>query len=219
MAISTYSELKTAAANWLVRGDLTSRIPEFITLAEARLNRTLRSRLAESDQSLTGTVGSRTIALPATFAEPINLWWLPSGATARQLLFYEDPGLMMTDTSRGQPREWTVDGANVAFNRPLDAAYTFTLRMLAKYTLSDASSTNTLLTNAPDIYLFATLCEAAPFLRDNDLTNSYEAKLSRAIKEYNDKENRSRSHKKLSTEVGDLHRYGRYGGYNIVTDE
>jgi hypothetical protein len=47
MAITTYAELQAAAANWLVRGDLTARIPEFITLAEARLNRVLRARMAE----------------------------------------------------------------------------------------------------------------------------------------------------------------------------
>ena len=42
MAISTFAELKTAAANWLDRSDLTDRIPEFIALAEARFNRILR---------------------------------------------------------------------------------------------------------------------------------------------------------------------------------
>jgi hypothetical protein len=44
MAISTYAELQTAAANWLGRADLTSRIPEFVALAEAKFNRTLRIR-------------------------------------------------------------------------------------------------------------------------------------------------------------------------------
>jgi hypothetical protein len=31
MAITTYAELKTAAANWLSRSDLGSRIPEFVS--------------------------------------------------------------------------------------------------------------------------------------------------------------------------------------------
>ena len=39
MAITTFSELKTAVANWLDRSDLTDRIPEFIALAEARHRR------------------------------------------------------------------------------------------------------------------------------------------------------------------------------------
>ena len=41
MAISTYTELQTAVANWLDRDDMSARIPEFISLTEARFNRIL----------------------------------------------------------------------------------------------------------------------------------------------------------------------------------
>ena len=44
MSISTYSELKTAVENWLDRADLTERVPEFISLGEARIARRLRVR-------------------------------------------------------------------------------------------------------------------------------------------------------------------------------
>ena len=43
MAISTKAELKTAAANWLNRSDLSDRLDEFIELAEASLNMNLRT--------------------------------------------------------------------------------------------------------------------------------------------------------------------------------
>ena len=39
MAITNYSELKSAIADWLDRTDLTDQIPDFITLAEARHKR------------------------------------------------------------------------------------------------------------------------------------------------------------------------------------
>ena len=42
MALTTYDELKTSIADFLDRDDLTSVIPDFITLAEADLNRGLR---------------------------------------------------------------------------------------------------------------------------------------------------------------------------------
>ena len=48
MAIGQFSELKTAIANWLERGDLTSRIPEFVQLAEDRIGRELRVRAMEA---------------------------------------------------------------------------------------------------------------------------------------------------------------------------
>ena len=42
MSITTYAELKSAIANWLLRDDLTSVIPDFIALAEADMNRAIR---------------------------------------------------------------------------------------------------------------------------------------------------------------------------------
>lgn len=202
MAITTYAELQAAVANWLVRADLTARIPEFITLAEARLNRLLRTRLSEAEASLTTTVGQRSVALPAGFTEPLRLWL--ERADGREELPFLDPSLMAATARRGAPGAWTVDGATVAFDRPCDEAYTLTLRMLKAFALSDATPTNALLAGFPDIYLFATLAEAAPFLRDADLAAAYEAKLSRAIDEANAKAARSRAARKLTTDIPNL---------------
>ena len=202
MAITTYAELKAAAANWLVRADLTARLPEFITLAEARLNRMLRMRLAETEVALTATVGGRTVPLPAGFTEALAVWIVrPEGRTALPFL---EPSLMGASSLRGEPSAWTVDGANLAFDRPCDQAYAVALRMLRGFALSDAAPTNALLSGAPDVYLFATLSEAGPFLRDAELAGAYEAKLERAIGELNAKDARSRAPRTLATELPDL---------------
>jgi hypothetical protein len=203
MSIATYAELQAAAANWLVRTDLTARIPEFITLAEARLNRVLRARLAEVEGVLTATVGARTIPLPADFAEPLAFWIVRE--TRRREMRLVEPSLMDTSTSPGEPRAWAVDGSNVAFDRPCDQAYGFVLRMLAKFALSDGTPTNALLADYPDAYLFATLCEAAPFLRDAELISTYEARLQRALGEINTKDARSRATRTLVTEIPRSH--------------
>jgi len=52
MAITTYSELKLAVANWLGREELTNRIPEFIALAEDRIADDLRAQSLETQQVL-----------------------------------------------------------------------------------------------------------------------------------------------------------------------
>jgi len=199
MAITTYAELQAAAANWLVRADLAARIPEFITLAESRLNRVLRARLAETEAELTSTVGIRTISLPAGFAEPLALWIVSSG-TRRPLRFIE-PSLLGATSLQGEPCRWSVDGANLAFDRPCDQAYSLVLRMLVKFALSDLAPTNALLSDYPDAYLFATLCEAGPFLRDAELAQAYEARLERAIGEINAKDARARAARTLTTEI------------------
>ena len=65
MAINTYSTLQTAVANWLDRDDLTARIPEFIALAETRINRALRIRAMETVSTAISTAsGTREYALP-----------------------------------------------------------------------------------------------------------------------------------------------------------
>jgi len=204
MAITTYAELQAAAANWLVRGDLTARIPDFIALAEARLNRVLRARLAETETTLVGAVGSRAIPLPAGFTEPLRVWIVrPEGRCEMPFL---DPSLIGASSLRGEPLHWTVDGASLAFDRPLDQAYVFDLRLLSAFRLTDETPTNALLSDSPDLYLFATLCEAAPFLRDPDLAASYEAKLEAAIAAANAKDGRSRSGQSLATELPALTR-------------
>jgi hypothetical protein len=199
MAITTYAELQAAAATWLVRADLTQRIPEFIALAEARLNRVLRARLAESEAALSATVGVRTIPLPAGFAEPLALW-IVAGSERVPLRFLE-PSLLGASSLQGRPCSWSIDGANLAFDRPCDQAYGLVLRMLTKFVLSDAAPTNGLLASAPDAYLFATLCEAGPFLRDDALAGAYEARLARAIGEINAKDARSRAARTLATDL------------------
>ena len=199
MAITTYAELKAAAANWLVRSDLTARIPEFIALAEARLNRVLRTRLAEADVALTCPFGARKVALPAGFTEPLRVWIDdPGGRTELPFLPAE---LMGAASLRGRPGAWSIDGADLAFDRPCDQDYGVTLRMLKAFALSDAEPSNALLAAAPDVYLFAALAEASPFLRDADLAAAYETKLGRAIEELNAKDARSRAARKLTTEL------------------
>jgi len=202
MAITTYAQLQAAAANWLVRADLTARIPEFITLAEARLNRVLRTRLAETEVALSVGIGARAIPLPAGFTEPLRVWI--EGAGARIELPFIEASLIGGSSLRGEPGAWTVDGASLRFDRPCDRPYELTLRMLQAFALSDAAPTNGLLSEAPDVYLFAVLSEAGPFLRDTELAGAYEGKLGRAIGELNAKDARSRAPQRLSTELPDL---------------
>lgn len=218
MALSTYTELKAAIADWLNRSDLTSQIPDFIRLTESRLNREFSIRTIKSDVSLTGTVGSRSIALPTGFREALNLWILRSGAR-NEIKRYINPDLLTVDPNNAsEPYYWAVDGANIVFERPCDQAYSFVLRMEGSLTLSDAAPTNLILTNYPDLYLFGACAEAGPFLRDNDLAATFEAKFQAALTDARAKESRSDKLTTLRTEPAALNRYNRRSGYNIRVD-
>ena len=80
MAITTYATLKTAVGNFLSRSDLTSRIPEFIALAEDRIAQDLRIRAMEATVDLVlgkvntgGTVGGTANAITVTHSTAITL--------------------------------------------------------------------------------------------------------------------------------------------------
>ena len=64
MAITTYAELKTAVANFLARSDLTDKIPEFISMAEARMGEELETRSQEKRATATLTGGDAFVSLP-----------------------------------------------------------------------------------------------------------------------------------------------------------
>ncbi|WP_374344788.1 hypothetical protein [Phenylobacterium sp.] len=198
MAITTYAQLQSAVADWLERRDLTARIPDFISLAEARFNRVLRLRLMEVETSLVMASGARKVSLPAGFREPLALWInQPRG---RRRLRFVDPIVLEVSTCPGSPDAWTVDGDQLAFDRPCDRMCDVTLRMLGRLTLSDATPTNPLLADYPDLYLFGALVEAAPYLRDAEMLGVFMGRLDAALAEVRAKEARARSLSILSVE-------------------
>ena len=68
MALDSYTNLKTAIANFLARDDLTSEIDDFIDLTEAYFNRRLRIRAMENVDS-SFTIDAETEALPTGFLQ------------------------------------------------------------------------------------------------------------------------------------------------------
>lgn len=213
MALTTYAELCAAVADWLERGDLTSRIPDFIALTESRLNRELKIRTIETTASLTGVAGSRFIALPASFREPQNLWRSPADGRREPLRFIT-PELMQAETTQGEPLQWGIDGTNIAFERPCDQAYTFALRYLGVLDLA-TTLTNLVLTEYPDLYLFGACCEAGPFLRDNDLLTIFDTRFKEALAQAKAKESSNKAAVTLSTEPAMLVGRRNRGGFDI----
>lgn len=183
MAISTYAELQSAVEDWLARSDLSGSAVDFITLAEARLNRIIPA--VETDVTLTGTLDSRRIDVSANSVHsPIALFLVdPSSSDEYQLLQRSDGTFPYLDTS-DRPRMWAMDSTSyIDFDCPLDQAYTFRFRIRQRYALSVSATTNWLLTNHPDVYLNATLLWAGIYTRDGEHAMAMRALLDDAIKE------------------------------------
>ena len=214
MAIATYSDLKTVVASWLHRSDLDSKIPDFITLAESRLNRRLRLRAQEYTAEIVGVIGSDVISLPESIVEPLALW-MNEDEEHREELRYIDPDNFINSYGSGEPQFWTIDGIYIRFNIQCDDTYKFAFRYRRPFALSNSVTTNWLLTNHPDVYLYASLLEAGPFIRDAEASATWREFLEVAIAEIELKESRSRSFSTLSIDgaLSGLHTY------SIVTGE
>jgi len=88
--------------------------------------------------------------------------------------------------STGLPVAAAIIGQNLRFAPQPDQTYTMTLSYWATITaLSTNNQSNWLLDAHPDIYLYASLIESAPYLRDDQRVPLWEAGLQRRLEELN----------------------------------
>lgn len=188
MAITNYTELKTAVANWLGRDDLTERIPEFITLAEMDIARNLRKQVVRD----TLTLDSDAVALPSDCAE------LRSIRHSSSLRFF--PIAITTPTAladlrcagSGVPQYAAVVDGTLLLDVTPDTSYdTEIIYYEALTPLSDTEPTNATLTGAPDIYLFATLKEAELYLEHDERNPVWTGKYRQALHDENNARERA----------------------------
>jgi hypothetical protein len=192
MAITTGAELATAAANWLARADLTSRIPEFVALAEAKLNRSLRTRDMET-KNATFSITGEYVAVPAGFLETKSFYL---NTNPKKSLSYlpDDAQTDAYGAGTGTPRFFCVVGGNFRFAKVPDATYSSTLTYYTALTSVSAggSAVNWLLTSHPDVYLYGTLLEAAPYLQDPATAGQWAAAYQAVMEDLRASDMRSR---------------------------
>ena len=167
MALTTYAELKTSVGDWLNRSDLTTAIPDFISLAEAQIERNLRTRQMVSRS--TATIDTEYAAVPADFLETKSFKLNTNPVTPLQFETIDSMDtLSVVYSSSGKPRFFSVVGGQFRFIPVPDSSYTGELTYYAKLSkLSTSNTTNWLLTAAPDVYLYGALMQAAPYLQDD----------------------------------------------------
>jgi hypothetical protein len=170
MALATYSDLKSTIADYLNRADLTSVIPTFITLAEAKFNRELRLRdmLTRAE----ATSNNEYVALPSDFLEAYILELNMENIAAQQPLAFVGPNeakSLKANKIINKVRYFTlIDGAFELLPAPtsnVDLLLTYYAKIPA---LSDSQTTNWLMTKSPDLYLYSSVLEATPYLKNDE---------------------------------------------------
>jgi hypothetical protein len=191
MAISTYVELQAAAANWLARDDLTLRIPEFITLAEAKFNRVLFHPRMETRTTLTVNTlltSPEFLDLPTDF-QTMRMVRLPDEVGKPRLQFMSqtqmDDYRYSRDNVAGTPVYFTIVGDQIELaptpNEDMDVEVLYRANIPA---LAD-NSVNWLLTMAPDLYLYGTLLEAAPYIQNDERLSVWGSAVALVIDQLN----------------------------------
>lgn len=178
MALGNYTELKAAVADWLNRADLTNQIPDFIALAEAKFNRTLRTRDMIVRQ--VATTNNEFVPVPNDWLETYQLELPPQASsgvrTPLQYISPNEAAVYQASEMSGKTRYYTIiDGLFELVPKPATGStVTLTAVYYAKIpALSNSNATNWLLIKSPDLYLYQSLAAAAPYLNNDDRVTTW----------------------------------------------
>ena len=168
--IVDYASLQSELQSWLWnRSDVVARIPTFIQLAEAQMNRRLASRLKIARIDV--TIAGETLPVPADFAGAVSVALETDPIS--ELAFVTPDGLALRSNGvsnpSGNPDSYSVVGSALQFfpipSAPVAAKLIYRQRIPA---LSNTNPANWVLSFHPDAYLYGALMQSAPWLRNDD---------------------------------------------------
>lgn len=188
MAFDSYTSLHGEIADYLARDDLVSKIPSFITLAEAKFNRGLFVR--QMEQRSTALIDPESdepeyISLPLDFQSMRRV--RVSSVQGKPRLDFKS-GVQADEYRQshgdvvGLPKYFTVFGDEIELVPSPDAAYTIEMVYRRNVpALSADNPSNWLLALAPDAYLYGALLESAPYTKEDERINVWGAGLTTVI--------------------------------------
>jgi len=183
MSIASYSDMKALIARRLHRSDLTSYIVDYITMAEARIYREMRLRQMET--AFSSAISSGTISLPSGYLDLKHAQLTTAPITRLQRkdaewIYTAYP----TRSADSTPRFIARDATSFIFGPYPDSSYTVAGVYFKKLdALSDSNTSNWLITDAPDLLLYASLVEAATDLVQDQRAQLWESKYQQAKRE------------------------------------
>ena len=193
MALDTYGGLKAEVADWLNRKDLDAKIPTFIRLLESQINRKLRTH--QMMQRATADISLDYTALPADFKALYNCVLLTNPITK---LEYMTPGdiqelrVTVQGTAR-KPGAYSIVGSTIEVAPTPDTTYSMEITYWKAIPYLDdvINPTNWVLTQHPDLYLYGTLLQAAPYLNNDERITTWGTAVSAIVDSINVEDERA----------------------------
>ena len=184
MALTSYRELRSSIADWLNRGDLTAVIPDFISLAEAQMERKLPTQ--KMVKRANATIDTPFSAIPADLLSVKSLV-LTSTAPVQPLVFLTEDELdakKYVYRTTGKPLYFALVGNQIEVLPAPDTGYTAEVTYVATLPkLSDSNTSNWVLARHPDVYLYGSLLQAAPYLRDDERVGLWSSQYQAAMED------------------------------------
>ena len=206
MALATYTDLQSAVANWLNRTDLTTVIPDLISLGEARIRRNQNWFRQIYSQTTAGggnplTITAQPQVLPDTvrridalFAStaiwthtievrPVSAWrdlterYTNTTGVPQDAVFIP---MMDTFLQTTGPLLYLFPPPDLTGGNPFSVDFTYIADLPPIST-----AVPTLFLRHPDLYLYAALAESAPFLQHDERLPVWETRYAQIVKEIN----------------------------------
>lgn len=188
MALTNYTQLKSSIADFLNRDDLTAVIPTFIALAESQINRDLRHWQMEKRSSGQQDPGDQYMQLPNDWVETIRFHITDSGTKTLDLASMATMADLRTsnEDESGTPKYYAhIDGQIELYPTPSGTTNVELLYYGKIDALSDSNTTNWLLTEAPDVYLYGALVHSAPYLAEDERVGVWAQMYSASLAQLN----------------------------------
>lgn len=149
------------------------QLPNLIRLAEYRLNRLVLAPERETSTTLATVAGSQTVALPTGFRQAKQLKIAGDQSTGYPLAPVTQNVVEAYDHS-GKPVVYAIAGGDLLLGPVPDAAYTLTLRYLARLApLTSDNQTNWLLSENADAYVYMASAVICGHLGDKENADMY----------------------------------------------
>lgn len=194
MALSNYGELKTAIANRLSRSNMTADIPDFITIARAKMVLgdygngipAVRMDTMLTTETVTLSAGAYALSgLSGTYLERKSLYLSNSDEDTMSFMPIARFNRLGSKTQSGTPQFYTIENNTLKVAPYSDDSVVFTY-YAEPAAMSGDSDADVFLTKAPHAYLYGALVEAYSHIRQAQYAQNYLAQFRSAVMSMNE---------------------------------
>jgi hypothetical protein len=147
----------------------------------------------EYKQTASTVAAQRNLALPTGFIQMRNLQMNETPIVPMQYVTPEIYDRLYGSTLTGTPQMYTIIADEIQLGPIPGSVLTIEMLFYKKFdALTSAATTNWMITNAPDVYLYGCLLEAEPFIMNDPRVQLWATAFKQAITDMQEQDNKDR---------------------------